>query len=178
MYWFKKIALREWIFFMPRNFFIWTQISIMAVKMSIRIITKTHEADPKIGFLPKSISKPNGFATAMPTTWELKFVLWTRLKIRYNFVTPISEVKVFDRLETDLNWPRNRLSSIHGRRVEKTSVTYIVSQWFLKSDCLEKCTIEISDLKLRLCRFFNSILFEEVIRKLSQRNKIKGLDPR
>ena len=44
----------------------------MAVKMNLRIKTKNHSADPEIGFLMKSISKPNGFATAMPTAWELK----------------------------------------------------------------------------------------------------------
>ena len=31
----------------------------MAVKMNLRIITKNHAADPEIGFLTKSISKPN-----------------------------------------------------------------------------------------------------------------------
>ena len=43
----------------------------MAVKMNLRIITKNHAADPEIGFHTKSISKPNGRATAMPTAWEL-----------------------------------------------------------------------------------------------------------
>ena len=33
-------------------------------------MTKNHAADPKIGFLAKSISKSNGYATAMPTAWE------------------------------------------------------------------------------------------------------------
>ena len=33
---------------------------------------KDHEADPEIGFHTKSISKPFGRATAMPTAWELK----------------------------------------------------------------------------------------------------------
>ena len=42
--------------------------------MNLRIITKNHAADPEIGFLAKSISKPYGRATAMPTAWELKFV--------------------------------------------------------------------------------------------------------
>ena len=42
----------------------------MSVKMNFRIITKNHAADPKIGFLTKSISKPNGYATAMPPGWE------------------------------------------------------------------------------------------------------------
>ena len=32
---------------------------------------KNHAADSEIEFLTKSISKPNGRATAMPTAWEL-----------------------------------------------------------------------------------------------------------
>ena len=44
----------------------------MAVKMNLRIITKNRAADPGIRFLTKSISKPNGRATAMPTARELK----------------------------------------------------------------------------------------------------------
>ena len=39
--------------------------------MNLRIITKNPAADPERGFLTKSISKPNGRATAMPTAWEL-----------------------------------------------------------------------------------------------------------
>ena len=42
----------------------------MGVEMNLRLITKNHAADPEIGFLSKSISKPNGCATAMPTAWE------------------------------------------------------------------------------------------------------------
>ena len=44
----------------------------IAVKMNLRIITKNHAADPEKRFLTKSISKPNGCATAMPTAWELR----------------------------------------------------------------------------------------------------------
>ena len=44
----------------------------MAVKMNLRIITKWFAADPGIGFLTKSISKANGYGTAMPPAWELK----------------------------------------------------------------------------------------------------------
>ena len=44
----------------------------MAVKMNLRIITKRFAADPEIGFLTKSISKANGYGTAMPPAWELK----------------------------------------------------------------------------------------------------------
>ena len=54
----------------------------MAVKMNLRIITKRFAADPKIGFLTKSISKANGYATAMPPAWELKIGIKTLLKIQ------------------------------------------------------------------------------------------------
>ena len=40
--------------------------------MNLRIMTKYNAADPEIGFLTKSILKPYGRATAMPTAWELK----------------------------------------------------------------------------------------------------------
>ena len=50
----------------------------MGVKMNSRIITKNHTADPEIGFLTKSISKPNGRATAMPPAWELKLLRFLR----------------------------------------------------------------------------------------------------
>ena len=43
----------------------------MGVKMNFRIITKNHAVDPEIECLTKSISKPNGYATAMPIAWEL-----------------------------------------------------------------------------------------------------------
>ena len=56
----------------------------MAVKMNIRIITKNHAADPEIRFLTKSISKPNGYTTAMPTACELK-------KVEIFFVAPIAQ---------------------------------------------------------------------------------------
>ena len=43
----------------------------MGVKMNLRITMKNHAADPEIGFLTKSISKPYGRTTAMPPAWEL-----------------------------------------------------------------------------------------------------------
>ena len=43
----------------------------MGVKMNLRIILKNNVADPEIGFLTKSISKPYGRAMAMPPAWEL-----------------------------------------------------------------------------------------------------------
>ena len=42
----------------------------MGAKMNFKIITKNHAADPEIGFLTKSISKPYGRPTAMPPVWE------------------------------------------------------------------------------------------------------------
>ena len=44
----------------------------MGFKMNLTIITTYHAADSKIRFLTKSILKPYGRATAMPTVWELK----------------------------------------------------------------------------------------------------------
>ena len=52
----------------------------MAVKMNLRIITKSHAADPEIEFRTKSISRPNDRATAMPTAWELIHNLKSRGK--------------------------------------------------------------------------------------------------
>ena len=60
------------IFFRVKDFFMIFDFK-MGVKMNLRIITKNHAADSKIGFLKKSISKSNGYATAMPTAWELTF---------------------------------------------------------------------------------------------------------
>ena len=39
--------------------------------MNFRIVTKNHAADPEIGFRTKSISKPYGRATVIPTAWVL-----------------------------------------------------------------------------------------------------------
>ena len=39
------------------------------------IITKNHAAGREIGFLTKSISKPDGCATTMPTAWELRLYI-------------------------------------------------------------------------------------------------------
>ena len=43
----------------------------MGVKMNFRMKPKNHAADPVKGLLIKSISKPYGRATTMPTAWEL-----------------------------------------------------------------------------------------------------------
>ena len=54
----------------------------MAVKINLTIITKNHAADQGTGFLLKSISKPNGCATTMPTAWLLNFIRY-RSKMTY-----------------------------------------------------------------------------------------------
>ena len=41
--------------------------------MNLRIITKNHAADSEKRFLAKSISKSNGYATAMPTALKLTY---------------------------------------------------------------------------------------------------------
>ena len=58
-------------FFLFKNFFSRILIPEMHVKMNLRIITKNHAADPEKDFLTKSISKPFGRATAMPTASEI-----------------------------------------------------------------------------------------------------------
>ena len=47
----------------------------MGVKRNFRIVTKNDAADPEIGFLTRSISKPYGRATTMPRVWELKAII-------------------------------------------------------------------------------------------------------
>ena len=52
-------------------FFSWIFISKIGVKINLRITIKNPAADTEIEFLTKSISKPYGNATTMPTAWEL-----------------------------------------------------------------------------------------------------------
>ena len=59
------------LFWCQEVFFSEILILKMDVKMNLRIITKNHAADPEKGFPAKSISKSNGYATAMPTAWVL-----------------------------------------------------------------------------------------------------------
>ena len=54
----KKIGLRKWNFFGVKEFFPWILISKMDVKMNLRVITKNHAADLKIGSPFKSILEP------------------------------------------------------------------------------------------------------------------------
>ena len=53
----------------------------MAVKINLPILTKNYAADPEIRFLAKSILKPYGHATVMPTAWELRVIVSSYLKI-------------------------------------------------------------------------------------------------
>ena len=54
-----------------RYFFSSILISKMSRKKNLRIITKNYADDSEKGLLKKSISKPYGRATVMPTAWEL-----------------------------------------------------------------------------------------------------------
>ena len=48
----------------------------MALKMNLTIITKNYAADQEKRFVEKSISKSNGCATAMPTAWEITYLIY------------------------------------------------------------------------------------------------------
>ena len=54
----------------------------MGVRMKLRILIKNYASDQEIGFRIKSISKPNGRATAMLTAWELIIRNLTNLVFR------------------------------------------------------------------------------------------------
>ena len=68
-------------FFGALEFFSWILISKRDVKIKFRIITKNHAAYPEIRFLTKSISKPYGRATAIPTAWDLNLhICYTQIR--------------------------------------------------------------------------------------------------
>ena len=43
----------------------------MGEQMNLRILTQNYAADPEIGFIKKSILKPDDRTVAMSTAWEL-----------------------------------------------------------------------------------------------------------
>ena len=70
-----KSAFENEIISVSGNFISRILISKISVKRNLRIISKNHAADPEIGFPTKSISRPYGRATDMPTAWQLKNLL-------------------------------------------------------------------------------------------------------
>ena len=54
----------------------------MVVEMNFRVIKKNHAADLEIRFLTKSILKPFGRTTVMPTAWELKMIILNFLRVK------------------------------------------------------------------------------------------------
>ena len=48
----------------------------MGVKINLKIVTKNHAGNSEKRFLAKSISKPYGCATALPTAWDLMNVIF------------------------------------------------------------------------------------------------------
>ena len=65
-----------------RNFFSEIFISKMVLKINFRIITKNFSAQAEIRFLTKSILKPFGRTTVMPTAWELKMIILNFLRVK------------------------------------------------------------------------------------------------
>ena len=68
-----KIGLWKWNFLVSRNFFSLILISEMDVKMNLRIITKNHAADSKIG-------SPLKIDFRADETRESHPIVWSRLK--------------------------------------------------------------------------------------------------
>ena len=66
----------------------------MAVKTNLRVIIKNRAADPKIGFLTKSIFKPYGRAVAMPTAWELMNQTKADTNLYYPHVSKSPDIKI------------------------------------------------------------------------------------
>ena len=56
--------------------------------MNFRVITKNQAAE--IGFLSKSILKPYGHATALPTAWVLRTNYWLKFRFVYLSLSGIS----------------------------------------------------------------------------------------
>ena len=85
-----KLFYKTWaskmIFFVPRIFYMNFDFK-NRFKMHLRMITKNHAAAPGIRFLTKSILKLNGYATVMPTAWELIF--------KFYFLSQISKMVIF-----------------------------------------------------------------------------------
>ena len=91
-------------------------ISKMGVKMNLRIITKNHAADPEIGFLTKSISKPNGCATAMPTAWEsITHFPSSKLKNRINRKQMLSRIYLVQFMPSNSNEILNMCQNMSAR---------------------------------------------------------------
>ena len=76
--------------------------------MNLKLITKNHEPDSKIGFLTKTISKPFSRARAMPLAWELSALL---VKVRKD--------QIFNKRSFSSSWTirRNFLFFIFTRNV-------------------------------------------------------------
>ena len=56
--------------------------------MNLKITTKNHAADQKIGFLTKSIPRAYGSATAMPPAWELTYLIRRRTSKNFKIEAP------------------------------------------------------------------------------------------
>ena len=70
-------------FFGVKEFSFIDLASKMSVSRNLRITTKNHTADPEIGFITKSISKPYDRGTAVPTAWGLIFEISGLIFLRF-----------------------------------------------------------------------------------------------
>ena len=61
-------------YFGIKEFFLANFVSKMNVKMNLRIITKNHAADSKIGFLLKIDFRADWTHESNPTAWELRII--------------------------------------------------------------------------------------------------------
>ena len=69
-----KIGLRKCFFFRCQGIFYMNFDFKNGCENEFKDNNKNNGADPEIGYLTKSISKLNGYATAMPTAWELVII--------------------------------------------------------------------------------------------------------
>ena len=80
----------------------------MCFAKNLRIITKNHEADPKIGFLSKSISKP--------PAWELKFFrgvnLISKILISIKGVQTIFRLLKKNAVDSAIKFPKKSICDI------------------------------------------------------------------
>ena len=85
----------------------------MDVKMNLRIITKIHQADSKIGSALKIDFRPDWIHGSIPTAWELMSPIWKC----------IPNLGFFRNKEP---WRTNKLRRMLNRRVRKYPAEVIV----------------------------------------------------
>ena len=108
--------------------------------MNSRILTKSHAADPEIDILKKSILKPYGRVTAMPTAWELMALFclnqWCRISSIFwdqYVMGPMASFFLLKKVSGRLSWSKLECLSI----MDLSSVS-MDHYWTAKSKWLGK----------------------------------------